>query len=114
MPVHRVVVLVRFVELEESVVDHKVVHLPYLSLESVVLSQERQQLLRGTVDGQLVGSLEVFGGQHVLKQLLAQAEALATLVHIKVQHAGCVDGVSLALVVEHVQQLLSHLQQAGH
>lgn len=112
IPVHSVIILV-LVQFEETVVDHKIIHLPDLLNQAVVLLQERQQLLRWTIDGQLI-RLVVLSDQHVLEQLLAQAKPLPALVHVKVQDAGRIYRVRVTLLVEHVQELLSHLQQPGH
>lgn len=80
---------------------------------TVVLVEETDELLGWSIDGHFHRRI-VLVGEHRLEQLLAQAAALARLVHVEVQHTRGAHLLRVAVRIEHVQVLRADLQHADH
>jgi hypothetical protein len=105
--------LLRLLRCEKSVVDHEVVHLWDLLGQSVVLSEESEELLARSVDRHLLGQ-EVLVLQHVFEENLAEATSLTRLVDVEVENAGCVDVTRLAELVEDVEGFAADFEESNH
>lgn len=95
-------VLLGLLRSEESIVDDEVVHLWDFLCQSVVFTQEAQQLIARSIDRQLLGQ-KLLILQHVLEEDFAETASLARLVNVEVQDARSIHVTGLAEFVKNVE-----------
>lgn len=77
-----------------------------------MLAQESQQLLAGSVDGQLLRQ-EILELQHVLEEDLSKTMTLTGLMNVEVQNAWRLNVTSVAEFIKDVKRLAADLQQSN-
>lgn len=92
-----------------SVEHDEIIILWHVLFETIVFSEERNELIARSIVGQLLGA-QALASQHIFKKCFTISSALHRLVNVKIEHADWLDFLDGTVVVPYEQVALASFQ----